>query len=82
MKRPCPVPCPLRAKALSPVPRPLPHFNLRCTEPPTPPPPCQATPVSKQHQAVVLSILAPWILALRFVIGQVVCHVCCLVLWI
>ena len=41
----------------------------------------QPTPVSKQHEALVPSSFAPWILV-PFVIGPIVCHVCRLVLWI
>ena len=48
----------------------------------TPPPSAQAMPVSKQHYTLSPSILALWMLAVRFAIGPIVCHVCCLVLWI
>ena len=51
-----------------------------CT-PVTPPPFVQATPMSKQHWALVPSIFAPLILAVRFSIGPTVCHVCFVIPW-
>ena len=35
--------------------------------------------MAKQHQALVPSIFAPWILTVHFSIGSTVCYVCCLI---
>ena len=69
------------------------HFMLVllafCGVPPClTPPPCAhfwpprppfvpATPMAKQHQALVPSLLAPWKLAVRFSMGPTACDVCC-----
>ena len=36
----------------------------------------QATPMAKQHWALVLSLFAPWISVVQFSIGPVLCAVC------
>ena len=38
----------------------------------------RSMPVPKQHQALVPSMFAPWIVAVHFSIGPAVCYVCCL----
>ena len=59
------------------------RFSSRFLTPPpfVPPSFVQATPTSKQHQALVPSGFAPLILAVRFSIRSTVCHVCCLMPW-
>ena len=56
------------------------HPYLPPSLPATPPPPSvQATPMFKQHWALVPSIFALWALAVLFSIGPTVCYVCCLI---